>query len=317
MFLYCIVKRFYKLQKILIYVQLPYKKYVFDKKLLMQTIKHIILFLFLYLLLWVIFILPIALMFGDPNPFSIYNKISHQHSLLLRSYMLMPLLCASALITKLIEKESFYSLGIKFDINSFKKLFIGLVAGFAMISIIFFLGHTFGLYSFVEYGSIGNQIGWILLLFLVGFFGTVVFEEMLYRGYIFQKLIKGTGIILALLITSFVFALNHSATPYFTVIGLVNLVIFGILMGLIYIKTNSLWPLFGLHFSWNLSQSFIYSLPLNGMEFQPHLLKVTIDGPKYLSGGNYGMEGSVLVTLILCIACALLIIKRNKNLGSR
>jgi len=156
------------------------------------------------------------------------------------SYLLLPLICTSILVVRIVEKDTLKFIGLTFNIYVLKKLFIGLATGFVMISSVFIIGYAMGFFRVVGYSSAGDQVTWLFFLFLIGFFGTAIYEEILYRGYVFQKLINGSGMIPAVLIISSIFALNHYNTPHFTMVSLLNLVFLGILLGLIKIRTNSL-----------------------------------------------------------------------------
>ncbi len=54
---------------------------------------------------------------------------------------------------------------------------------------------------------------------------------------------------------------------------------------------------------WNFVQSGIYSGSVSGAFEQPGLFKATLEGPEFLTGGSFGMEGSV-VAFSLCTAMA-------------
>lgn len=78
-------------------------------------------------------------------------------------------------------------------------------------------------------------------------------EEIYYRGYIFQVW-KGNGIYKAILISSLLFGLSHSANLiggaklYETLIQIVFAIIFGIVAAFMYSMSKSLWPCIFLHF---------------------------------------------------------------------
>jgi membrane protease YdiL (CAAX protease family) len=68
-------------------------------------------------------------------------------------------------------------------------------------------------------------------------------------------------------------------------------------------KTRSLWLPFGLHVSWNYSQTVIYSFPTSGIDFAGFQLGETVQtGPEWITGGAFGPEGGALATLMLILS---------------
>ena len=98
------------------------------------------------------------------------------------------------------------------------------------------------------------SIRWASFAFggLALFFGAMG-EELLFRGYAFQLLIRAVGPFATILPTSVIFGLMHSGNPNATVLGIVNTVAWGILLGYAVWRTGALWLPIGLHFGWNIA----------------------------------------------------------------
>jgi len=89
--------------------------------------------------------------------------------------------------------------------------------------------------------------------------------------------------------------------------GVINTALAGVFLSILYIKRRSLWlPIF-LHFSWNFSMGCIFALPVSGINFDETPLTTEIMGPEFLSGGKFGIEGSILTTVLLGISIAVLL----------
>lgn len=71
--------------------------------------------------------------------------------------------------------------------------------------------------------------------------------------------------------------------------------------------TRRLWLSMGFHVAWNYTQSAIFSSIVSGNEAAQGLIRSTIEGPDYLTGGNFGVESSVL-SLVLCTSTGLLLV---------
>ncbi len=121
-------------------------------------------------------------------------------------------------------------------------------------------------------------------------------EEMIFRGYAFQLLIEKIGPFATVLPVGVIFGLAHSSNPNATVLGVLNTMIWGILLGYAFLRSHDLWLPIGLHYAWNAV------LPLFGV----NLSGLTIDVTRYSyrwdltplwSGGSYGPEGGLLTTI--------------------
>lgn len=127
-------------------------------------------------------------------------------------------------------------------------------------------------------------------------------EELSFRGYAFQSLMKSVGTVGAFAVSAIIFGLAHRANPSSTFFSTVNTALAGILLALPYVRTGSMWMQIGLHWSWNFALATIVSLPVSGIRFGPHLFVVQDAGPAWLTGGNYGPEGGAAVTVVSLIA---------------
>jgi hypothetical protein len=67
-------------------------------------------------------------------------------------------------------------------------------------------------------------------------------------------------------------------------------------------RTNSLWLLWGLHFSWNMTLGLILGLPVSGLRIFSVIHEASTPGPQWLTGGFYGIEASATATAIILLA---------------
>src|SRR5699024_4499646 len=80
----------------------------------------------------------------------------------------------------------------------------------------------------------------------------------------------------------------------------------GILFGLVYHVTRSLWACIGLHAAWNIMQGTVYGIPVSGTDADGFLVS-TRTGPDWLTGGAFGAEASVIALVCCCLLSAALI----------
>ena len=77
------------------------------------------------------------------------------------------------------------------------------------------------------------------------------FEELLFRGYVFQALLAGTNALVATVVISILFSTAHLANPHANWVSGLTLAGFSVLFCIAFIKTGALWFPAGLHFGWN------------------------------------------------------------------
>lgn len=123
-----------------------------------------------------------------------------------------------------------------------------------------------------------------------------VTEELLFRGFLFQRLIEGLGASFAQLLVAALFTLTHSeALPAHGAVrylALMNIFLASILFGLAYLRTRSLAMPLGLHFAANALQGPILGFGVSGSD-QPGLFVPRFhDAPEWVTGGMFGLEAS-------------------------
>jgi membrane protease YdiL (CAAX protease family) len=145
--------------------------------------------------------------------------------------------------------------------------------------------------------------GWMLL--------AAAFEEILFRGYLFQRLVDGAGPVAAVAIFSMLFAAAHLGNPSMTALSTANTFLSGVLLSVAYLKTRALWLPIGLHWAWNFTMGPLFSLPVSGLSLQPTLLHFDSTGAKWLSGGAYGPEGGVALS-VACVVATLWLVRTRR-----
>lgn len=142
-----------------------------------------------------------------------------------------------------------------------------------------------------------SQFTWPTLVFyLAALLVAAMGEEMIFRGYAFQLLVEKIGPFATVLPVGVIFGLAHSGNPYASVIGVLNTILWGILLGYAFLRSHDLWLPIGLHFGWNAV------LPLFGVNLSGLTIEITRyfyrwDLTPLWSGGNYGPEGGLLTTI--------------------
>lgn len=153
-----------------------------------------------------------------------------------------------------------------------------------------------------------SSLNIIPLLSATGIFIAVaVAEELLFRGFLFQRLMAGFGIWVAQLVMAGYFLLIHLNNPGMTgsikLLASVNIFLASIMFGLAFIKTKSLAMPIGFHFMANWVQGTLLGFGVSGNEEISLLKPVFHNASQWLTGGNFGLEASVpgLICVIISI----------------
>jgi membrane protease YdiL (CAAX protease family) len=217
--------------------------------------------------------------------------------------LLVALLAATAIMTRLVNKKPFRAAGLPLARGSARDFALGCFLGLLMMAGIFLVEFALGYVSLASRGLGVADIIWTLATSGFLFAMAALAEELLFRGYPFQSLMQGLTFLPAALGTSVLFAAAHLRNPEISISGVVNIALAGMWLSIAYLKTRTLWLPFGLHFSWNLCQTTVFSLPTSGIRMEDRMLfSATQQGPDWVTGGSFGPEGGVLATIaiILC-----------------
>lgn len=134
-------------------------------------------------------------------------------------------------------------------------------------------------------------------------------EEFLYRGYAQFTLTTGIGFWPAAVVLSALFGFGHLDNKGENIFGALSVVSFGLLLCLFLRRTGTLWCAVGFHLGYDWSQTFFYGVPNSGFVASHNLFNVTLNGPRWLTGGTVGPEASVICPLVLGVVAILFSLK--------
>jgi uncharacterized protein len=183
-----------------------------------------------------------------------------------------------------------------------RKFWLGFLFGLAEISLLIGLIGAFGGYRFGSLALQGNEIIKMGLLYLAGFVCVGLFEEFAFRGYWQYTLADGIGFWPAALILSAVFGGLHLFNPGEGPVGAAGVVLIALLFCFSLKRSGNLWYAVGLHASFDWGETYLYSVPNSGAVLPGHLSNAVLQaGPKWLTGGTIGPEGSVFCFLTIAL----------------
>lgn len=228
----------------------------------------------------------------DPSNYNI-NK-SPAQEIIGELFTLTGTLVVVGIFRRFIDEESFKSMGF-FNRNVVNETLLGLGLGALLMATGFV-----SLISIHEINWLGLKVESINILLGIGLFLLVALtEELLLRGYVLNNLMKSMNRLIALPVSAVMFSLGHIFNNNFSWLGFWNIFLAGILLGMPYIYTKSLWLPIALHFSWNFFQGTIFGFNVSGhVTYSLFTQSRTTD--TIWNGGKFGFEGSVL-SLVLQI----------------
>ena len=142
------------------------------------------------------------------------------------------------------------------------------------------------------------------------FLWVAVLEELLFRGFVLQRLVEGIGARWALPLMAALFAAAHLGNPGMDGITMVTATLDNalgaLLLGLAWLRTRSLALPIGIHFGWNWLQGAVLGFDVSGMAQAGWLHPQLLDAPQWLSGGAFGPEASVCAVVVDAVAVLLL-----------
>lgn len=211
---------------------------------------------------------------------------------------------ANSLSLRIFEGLRLPSVGLGWDKPSVQNLLFGVAGGAGSAMVVLCIPLALRAAHFGAAPESGASVGayWFLPLLLL--FGSAG-EELLFRGYGFQILLRAIGPWATIIPVGILFAALHAGNPNSTALGLANTAGFGILFGFAYLRSRDLWLPIGLHFGWNVT------LPLFGVNVSGITIRLTgytleWSAGNLWSGGAYGPEASILTSAVLVLLFAYL-----------
>ncbi|NMA12514.1 MAG: CPBP family intramembrane metalloprotease [Chloroflexi bacterium] len=208
----------------------------------------------------------------------------------------------SVFVARVIEKRPMRSIGFKGE-TFFRDYLIGFLLGALAIALVGGVALAIGAMRF-ENMSAATPWGW-LVLFLLGFLIQGLSEEVALRGYYMVSLKNRASTAVAIGLSSLVFAALHLMNSGITAISFVNLVLFAVFAGIYFFKTDSIWGIAAFHSAWNFVQGNVLGILVSGIQIDATIFKlIPVEGQELFSGGAFGLEGGLIVTLL----CVILIV---------
>jgi len=261
---------------------------------------------------WVLFvILLIAISIAIPLGTEPQTQLER---LIMVTIPFIPAVGAFLLMLKFVDKAPVAVFGVTFHQRWLRDVNVGLVTSAGMLVVLVVTTGVWGGFTMLWTGT--DAATRSLIVTIAVLIIAAAQEELIFRGYPLQILMKGIGPWPAILTMSTTFGLVHLLNPNATIVGAINTMLAGLMLSIAYLRTRSLWLPYGLHLGWNVGLGFVLGYPLSGIKIDS-LWSTIARAPQWLIGSEYGPEGGIIGTIIFSVTSAVLYRTRALEISPR
>jgi uncharacterized protein len=207
----------------------------------------------------------------------------------------------AAFIMSKIERRPMGQYGLPLSEAFGKRFWQGIVWGFVAITVtLLFIaalhGFSFGTIALSGTALLKYASAWALVFLLTGYF-----EEFTFRGYSQFTLARGMHFWPAAILLSILFGSIHLGNVGESWVGGLTAGLIGLFFCFTLRRTGNIWFAVGLHAAWDYGETFVYGVPDSGLVSPGHFFDSSFHGPRWLTGGSVGPEGSVFCVLVIAL----------------
>lgn len=300
-----------------------------------RTPSHLILQILIFLAVFIVIYIPQAVavavfalpamfsamdkagVFDNPGSYSFTEMYDIAVSVSTDNSVLIPTLYStvfgiilSLVYCRFIEKRSLGSMGMRKK-NALPHYFGGLLCGILLMGAVTGISLLTGINDIriEENISVG-----IIIAYFTGFFIQGASEEFIFRGYLMNSVGGKHSPFTAVAVSALAFAVAHMANPGLTVVAFINLILFGVFASVYMLRFDNIWGVCAIHSVWNFTQGNIFGISVSGTGSTPSVFRTTaVSDAAWLTGGAFGIEGSIITTAVLLTATAAVLISMKKQ----
>jgi membrane protease YdiL (CAAX protease family) len=261
-----------------------------------STIGRIVQFPLIRILIAIVFLLPVILIHqltsgwakSLPAPYNPW--LSYIESI---GLLVLMILCYR-LYVRLIEKRPMLELS---RAGMFAEFGLGLIIGGALMTSTILVLVITGCYRFGSFNSLMPLLTGVIFLG-----AAALVEELIARVILFKLIEEYFGSWVSIAVMAVLFGLTHLGNPNATFTAALAIMLeTGLLLGAAFMLTRRIWLIWGIHIAWNYFQSTIFGVNVSGITLDS-LITPQINGPAWLTGGQFGVEASLPAVIICLIA---------------
>ncbi len=209
---------------------------------------------------------------------------------------------SAALAMAIFESRRVGDIGLAWVNGTFRNFVTGICLGVVAASLSVLPAVALGFAHFQHSANTDISLGGSIFTPILLFCGSLG-EEIAFRGFSLQYLVRGYGRWAAILATAALFGLLHARNPDATTLSTINTVGFGIVFAIAVLRSRDLWLPAGIHFAWNTVLPFL-GVGLSGLTIKVTAYEVVWNAGNFWSGGQYGPEASGVTSVIILLLLA-------------
>lgn len=214
------------------------------------------------------------------------------------------------LFVKYYQKRNPASLGLV-DKRKGKSYLLGLLIGSGMLGISFLLSYL--LSGFKIRLNIQNIDLKIFILFVIGWIFQGFEEEFITRSVLMNYLGALRNPKVGIIANSLIFSILHLGNSYFNLLAFANIFLMGLVFSMLFYIRDSIYISAAAHSMWNFLQGNFFGINVSGIITSKNTIFLSESvGNKWISGGGFGIEASLVVTIVEILALYLLYKKARK-----
>lgn len=204
------------------------------------------------------------------------------------------------------ERRRFATLGFTAPREGLRLAGRGLLIGIGMMAVCVLVPLATGQAQMAWASPDASGWGFIAIM-LIGFIVQGSTEEILTRGYLTQAVARRWGLVAAVIAQAAFFALMHGMNPGMGPLPVINLVLFAIFGSFMSLSEGGLWGICAMHGAWNWAQGNLFGVAVSGQQVSDSFFTFSANpgSADLLTGGAFGIEGSLVCTLVYAVGIAI------------
>lgn len=272
---------------------------------LFQIIWRVLAFFIAFGMITALFIIPMTLAPSDwtdewPIQMQLYADVAGA----------LAMFAATWIMLRFVDRRPFRSIGFG-GVSVWRDLGAGLGLGAGWLAL------SVGVAWIAGWVTVRAPAGFslpLLLLASIGVLFNVLTQQLLLCGYILQTIRSRSNFLVALVVSAVLFSTYHFGAFEGAWLPAVNVFVAGTLFCLAYGVTGNLWLPAAIHFTWNLLLGPALGLTVSGTgDMGLGWTVFAIEGPAAFTGGQFGLEGGLVVTFTTAILIVAIIVRARQK----
>ncbi len=208
---------------------------------------------------------------------------------------------ATVIVSNLFDKRLIPQF-LVFEHFLIKNLIIVLIISISILSTIFAIKYYLSNFVINNHIIFHQVIDLMLSMLFVA-----IYEEIVFRGLLFEWIYSNFGSIVAILFTSIIFSLFHFYNNGFDLLSFLNVFLAGVMFAFLFYKSGTIWLSIVFHFIWNVSLPLFIDSSLSGYSYISiiHFQNQYEFANNLLFGSEFGLESGLITTLAILLVLIL------------